>query len=115
MTPTADGPGTPAPGLLSTDSGPADPSLSAETGLDPRTAHPARVYAYWLGGSFRQRTLSGGPGPIAPPDLPCCMSEGVRSAPPARLGTRVYQPVAVPLGGYSGLRLFHNANIQLCP
>ena len=50
MTPTADGPGTTAPGALSTDHGPANPSPSAESGFDPGTAHPARVYGYWLGG-----------------------------------------------------------------
>jgi hypothetical protein len=37
MTPTADGPGPATPGTLSTHP-------------DPVTAHPARVYNYWLGG-----------------------------------------------------------------
>jgi hypothetical protein len=50
MTPTADGPGTATPGTLSAHPQPANPPLSAGTGFDPGTAHPARVYAYWLGG-----------------------------------------------------------------
>ncbi len=50
MTPTADGPGTPAPGTLSTHPEPAGTPRSPDCRFDPGTAHPARVYSYWLGG-----------------------------------------------------------------